>query len=191
MSRGKNKSERARRASLRLVSEQETGSPYPKCSLLLRAVARLVDLCVAAGIYNMTGAAGSAMALLFLLLADGMFAGQSPGKRIAGVKVVHLPTRAACRFRESMLRNAPFGLVVLFGMMPSPLGQVALLAGAAVIGSVEAYRALRDPLGWRLGDIWAQTQVIDGKVVAGMGELTDSPEGARAPGRVMLASGRR
>ncbi len=190
MSRGSKERARARRA-LRLVSEAETetGSPYPKCSLLLRGVAKAVDLCVAAGIYNVTGAAGTVMALLFLLLADGMFAGQSPGKRLAGVKVVHLPTRAASRFRESMLRNAPFGLVVLFGMMPPPLGQVAFLAGTVVIGGVEAYRAVRDPLGWRLGDIWAQTQVIDGKVVAGSGELTDSPEGARAPGRVMLASG--
>ncbi|MGQ0507067.1 MAG: RDD family protein [Myxococcaceae bacterium] len=190
MSRSK-RSERAKRRVLRLVSgeERETGSPYPKCSLWLRTVARCIDLCIAAGIYNVTGAAGAVMALLFLLMADGLLPGQSLGKRIAGIKVVHLPTRQAARFRESMLRNAPFGLVVLFGMMPPPLGQVAFIAGTVFIGTVEAYRAVRDPLGIRLGDIWAETQVIDGKVVAGMGELTDAADGARAPTRVMRANG--
>jgi hypothetical protein len=180
--------QRRRRGSLRLVSEEEIGTPYPKCSLFLRALARVIDVSIAAGVYTVTGAAGPVLALLTLLLADGMLAGQSAGKRIMGVKVVYLPTRVPARFRESVLRNAPFGLVVLFGMMPSPLGMVAFCAGALLIGGVEAYRAVRDVSGWRLGDIWAQTQVIDGKVLAGT-ELPEAPGGARAPGRVMLTGG--
>jgi len=36
-----------------------------------------------------------------------------------------------------------------------------------VIGAVEAWKAVRDPLGRRFGDVWAQTQVVDGKVVSG------------------------
>ena len=37
----------------------------------------------------------------------GCFQGQSLGKRLFGVKVIHLPTRSAARYRDSVLRNAP------------------------------------------------------------------------------------
>ncbi len=153
---------------LRVVpAEDEPGSPYPKASLVLRLGARIVDISVAWGLSVVCGAAGSVVALIFLLLADGMFQGQSVGKRIFGIKVMHLPTRSAARHRDSTLRNAPLALIILLDMMPPPLGAVVGLAGLFVIGGVEALRVVRDPLGLRLGDTWAQTQVVDGKVVAG------------------------
>jgi hypothetical protein len=176
---------------LRLVSEGDAmaGSPYPKASLLLRVGARLVDVAVAWGLWVVCGAAGSVVALLFLLLADGMLQGQSVGKKIFGVKVMHLPTRSAARHRDSTLRNAPLALVVLLGMMPQPLGLVAGAAGLVVIGGLEAWRVLKDPLGWRLGDMWAQTQVVDGKVVAGATVAARTPVGhERAPGRLLSAA---
>jgi len=171
------------RHGLRLVNEAE-GSPYPKASLVLRGGARLIDLAVAVGLYRVTGPAGVLVALLYLLFADGMLQGQSVGKKIFGVKVVYLPTRTPARHRDSVLRNAPFGLVLLLGMMPE-LGMGAFLAGAMLVGGVEAWKVLRDPLGMRLGDDWAETQVVDGKVVAGQG-FVRSGEAARSPGRVML-----
>ncbi len=166
---------------LRVVSGEE-GSPYPKCSLVLRGMARLADVAIAVGIWRLANGAGMVAALLYLLLADGLLQGQSPGKRIFGIKVVYLPTRAAARYRESMLRNAPFGLCLLLGMMPQPLGTVAFAGGVAVIGGVEAWKVLRDPLGLRLGDAWASTQVTDGKVVAGAPEVSQSAQAIRAPG---------
>lgn len=176
---------------LRIVVDDDAqpGSPYPKASLFLRGGARIVDVAVAWGLYVVCGAAGAVVALLFLLLADGMIQGQSVGKRIFGVKVMHLPTRSAARHRDSTLRNAPLALVVLLGMMPAPLGWVAGLAGLVVIGGVEAWRVVRDPLGWRLGDTWAQTQVVDGKVVAGATVAARTPVAhQRAPGRIMSAA---
>ncbi|MCK8502266.1 RDD family protein [Myxococcus faecalis] len=176
--------------ALRLVVEDsEPGSPYPKASLWLRLGARAVDVAVAWGLYVVCGRAGSVVALLFLLLADGMLQGQSVGKRIFGVKVMHLPTRSAARHRDSTLRNAPLSLIVLLGMMPEPLGPVAAVAGLVVIGGIEAWRVVRDPLGWRLGDTWAQTQVVDGKVVAGATVAARDPVAhQRAPGRLMSAA---
>lgn len=176
------------RPPLRVVSQGREGSPFPKASLPLRALARAFDVASALGLYQLTGQAGAVVALLFLLLADGMLSGQSAGKRLFGVKVIHLPTRAAGRYRESVLRNAPFALVVLLGMMPHPLGPVAFLGGAVVIGGVEAWKVVRDPLGLRLGDIWAQTQVIDGKVVVGSRVIPPPTATARAPGRAMNAA---
>jgi hypothetical protein len=177
--------------ALRLVDARDAmaGSPYPKASLLLRLGARLVDVAIAWGLWVVCGAAGSVVALLFLLLADGMLQGQSLGKRLFGVKVMHLPTRSAARHRDSALRNAPLALIVLLGMMPEGLGLVAGSAGLLVIGGLEGWRVLKDPLGWRLGDTWAQTQVVDGKVVAGAMVAARNPVAhQRAPGRIMSAA---
>ncbi len=158
-------------------------SPYPKASILLRAGARLADLCLAVAIYRITGPAGAVVGLLYLLFADGMLQGQSPGKKLFGVKVIYLPTRSPARHRDSVLRNAPFGLVVLLGLMPE-VGFHAFLGGAVLVGGLETWKVLRDPLGMRLGDSWAETQVVDGKVVAGQ-PMVRSTADARAPGRVM------
>ncbi|MEN9797588.1 MAG: hypothetical protein RL653_1284 [Pseudomonadota bacterium] len=158
-------------------------SPYPKASLWLRAGARLVDVAVARGIYYLGGPAGGVLAILYLTVADAMFQGQSPGKKIFGVKAMHVPTRSAVRNRDSVLRNAPFALVVLLRMMPAPLGEGAFLAGLVVIGGAEAFRAVRDPLGLRFGDAWAQTQVVDGKVVAGA-TVADRRGGAERQGQL-------
>lgn len=180
-----------RRPGLRVVHDGDElpGSPYPKASLWMRLGARIVDVAVAWGLCVVCGAAGEVVALLFLLLADGMLQGQSVGKRIFGVKVMHLPTQSAARHRDSTLRNAPLALIVLLGMMPKPLGLVAGLAGLVVIGGVEALRVVRDPLGWRLGDTWAQTQVVDGKVVAGATVAARTPvTAARVPGRFLSAA---
>jgi len=175
-----------RPGGLRVVREGEA-SPYPKCSLVLRGLARASDLAIAFGLLKAAGDAGPTLALLYTLLADGLLQGQSFGKRLFGVRVVHVPTRANGRYRESFLRNAPLGLVILFGMMPSPLGGIAAGAGAVLIGAIEAWRVISEPLGLRLGDEWAETQVIDGKVVTGAGQPL-TPSEVQAPGRVMSKS---
>jgi hypothetical protein len=151
--------------------------------MFLRAGARVVDVGIAWLLYSATGPAGVVMALLYILFADAMIQGQSLGKKLFGVKAIFLPTRQGVRHRDSVLRNAPFGLVIILFMMPD-LGLKAFIGGLVVIGGIEAVRAIRDPHGLRLGDLWAQTQVIDGKVAAGQGELVArTAEEARATGR--------
>lgn len=156
---------------------------YPKASLFLRGGARLVDCAIAWLLYVATGPAGIVMALIYVLFADAMINGQSPGKKLFGVKAIFLPARAGVRHRDSVLRNGPFGLVIILAMMPD-LGFKAFIGGIVVIGGIEAVRAWRDPQGQRLGDLWAQTQVIDGKDTAAQGELVQrQAEEARATGR--------
>ncbi|GMU62264.1 MAG: RDD family protein [Myxococcales bacterium] len=173
------------RSGLRVVGLGEEGPKYPKASLLLRGGARLLDLVVAWVLYVSTGPAGIVIALLYLLFADGMLQGQSVGKKLFGVKVIYLPTGAGARHRDSVLRNAPFGLVIILSMMPE-LGFKAFLAGAAVIGGIEAFRCWRDPEGVRLGDAWAQTQVIDGKVPHGQPQYVSPRDEARASARLRV-----
>lgn len=183
---------------LRVVPEKDLekqelfhGSPYPKCSLFLRGCARVFDIAVAYGLFALLGNVGMPAALIFLLLADGMLQGQSLGKRLFGVRVMHLPTRSPARHRDSTLRNAPIALIVLLGMMPESLGPVAFLAGTLVIGGVELFAVLRDPLGQRRGDLWAETQVVDAKEVSGVPVAGRRTAIAPAHGRAHLEAARR
>ncbi len=168
---------------LKLVRTEEN-VPWPKASFFLRGGARALDLLIAWTLYYCTGPAGIVIALLYLLFADGMLAGQSLGKKAFGVKAIYLPTHQGTRHRDSVLRNAPFGLVIVLSMMPD-LGMKAFGVGAVVVLTIETVHAWRDPSGLRLGDLWAQTQVIDGKVVSGQGAEIGATRQPATVGRAM------
>jgi hypothetical protein len=177
-----------RRNPLRVVGEEGLGSPYPKCSLFLRGGARGVDTLIAVGLHFLFSRTGAVVPLLFILFADGLLHGQSLGKRLFGIRAVYVPTRSGARHRDSVLRNAPLALIVLLSMMPAPLGQPAFIGGALIIGGIECWKVLRHPLGLRLGDIWAQTQVVDAKVVVG-GHVEEGRAAVATPGPDRWRSG--
>jgi uncharacterized RDD family membrane protein YckC len=140
------------------------GSPYPKADLSLRALARLADFTLALVLAQTSPQVGPLLAALYLLVADGLLSGQSIGKKIFGVRTVVVPRRAPAGYRESMLRNAPFALVAIFYAVPL-LWPVLFVAGVPIV-AFEAYMIYTDRLGVRIGDIFADTQVVDGKVLA-------------------------
>jgi len=140
------------------------GSPYPKADLTLRGLARGVDVTIALLFWMTRSPAGPVLAALYLLLADGLMQGQSVGKRLFGVRVVVVPRQVPAGFHESLLRNAPFALVAGFGA--SPFLWILLLVAGVPIVAFEAYMIFTDRLGIRIGDIFADTQVVDGKVLA-------------------------
>ena len=73
----------------------------------------------------------------------------------------------------------------LFDSMGTAEALIRTVAGPVPIGSIEALQCLRDPEGIRLGDTWAQTQVIDGKVQADQPQRSNTREQeARAPVRL-------
>jgi uncharacterized RDD family membrane protein YckC len=90
--------------------------------------------------------------------------GQSVGKRIFGVRTVVVPRRAPAGYHESLLRNAPFALVAVFWAVPL-LWPMLIVAGVPIVG-FEAYMIFTDRLGIRIGDIFADTQVVDAKVLS-------------------------
>ena len=140
------------------------GSPYPKADLALRTLARLVDLLLAFFLAQTGHELGPLLAVLYLLVADGLMHGQSVGKRIFGIRTMVVPRRAPAGYRESFLRNAPFALVVLFYVIP--LGWLLFLVAGLPIVGFEAWMVATDRLGVRIGDIFADTQVVDGKVIS-------------------------
>ncbi len=154
------------------------GSPYPKADLTLRGLARAFDLALAFAVAGLAGPAGPFLAFLYLMVADGLLHGQSLGKRVFGVRTMVLP-RGATRgrpggYRESMLRNLPFALVALFYSVPV-LWLVLFLAGVPIVG-FESWMVWSDRLGIRIGDIFADTQVVDAKVVSRIEVTAAGPE---------------
>jgi uncharacterized RDD family membrane protein YckC len=145
-------------------SARPEGSPYPKAEILPRLLARLTDFILAAIFPLALGDAGHIVAVLFLLFADGMLHGQSPGKKLMGIKVVHLPSGREIDYRESGLRNFPLALAVLLKLLPSVGNTLFLTVGAALV-AFEAWQVVSDKLGLRMGDLFAGTQVIDTKVL--------------------------
>lgn len=139
------------------------GSPYPKADLTLRALARLADFALAFVIAQAAPQIGPIVAAFYLLVADGLMSGQSIGKRIFGVRAVVVPRRVPAGYHESLLRNAPFALVAVFYAVPF-LWPVLFVAGIPIVG-FEAWMIFTDRLGVRIGDIFADTQVIDAKVL--------------------------
>ena len=168
------------------------GSPYGKADLTLRGLARLVDLTLAFAVANVAREAGPPLAALYLLVADGLMNGQSIGKRIFGVRAMVLPPRGTmgrgrpAGYRESVLRNAPFALVGLFYGL-TLVGWLLLFVVGVPIVAFEAYMVWSDRLGIRIGDIFADTQVVDAKVIskaavtaADLRAATPAPEGPAA-----------
>lgn len=155
------------------------GSPYPKADLTLRALARLLDFLVAFAFAQLSPQIGPILAAFYLLVADGLIQGQSIGKKVFGVRTVVVPRRMPAGYHESMLRNAPFALVAVFWSVPL-LWPVLFVAGVPIVG-FEAYMIYTDRLGIRIGDIFADTQVVDAKVLSDEAARVTDLRAATAP----------
>ena len=128
-------------------------SPYPKADLGKRVVAGTIDAGICLLCYAVLSPMGYVVAAIlgasYLLVRDGLFSGQSVGKRVAGLMVIHVGDGAPCAIWRSVGRNI---LLVIPG-----LNVVAFFFEFAV--------ALCDEQGMRLGDRMVRTQVVEGKDV--------------------------
>jgi uncharacterized RDD family membrane protein YckC len=140
-------------------SARRGGSPYPKVEFWPRLLAKAADALVALLFAWLVPAVGVAMAVAYLLFCDALPNGQSPGKRLLGVKVVHVPTRQSCTVRPSVIRNLPVAIAAAAMLANTFLAIVAL-----PIVLFELYMAYTDALGIRIGDVFADTQVVDAKI---------------------------
>jgi hypothetical protein len=137
---------------------------YPKAQVLNRFVAKLVDLLIVAAADKLVPPVGFLAGLAYILVADGFAGGRSVGKRLIGLQTILPRAREAAGFKESIVRNLPFGLAYLMFEIP----YVGWMIAAALV-SVEALLIIGNDYGRRLGDEIARTQVLD----AGQLDLPD------------------
>ena len=135
----------------------------PKANLLHRFLAKFIDFLIIGILATVLKAPfGTLAALTYALIGDGFFDGRSLGKKLIGLRVVNLKTGLPCSFKDSIMRNIPIGLTVLFALIPI-LGWILLFTAGLVMILFESYLIYSDTGGIRIGDIFADTQVIDAR----------------------------
>jgi len=167
------------------IQVQENQAEYAKADLVTRVIASLIDgllqyiavviigviFGLIAGIFGIAsafvrgiigGIIGSIAGAVYMLLKDGLFEGQSIGKKAMKLQVVELSGKKT-DFTVSVKRNAIFALPGLLSLIPNNTVRTigGLLALAILI--YEIYNVYSDPKGCRLGDKLANTQVIPQK----------------------------
>jgi len=113
-----------------------------------RGIAFLIDLLLYAALHFGGpalgfGILGGFLAVLYITFRDGLFGGQSIGKKIMGVRVVHMDGRPIS-YVDSSFRNVLF---IIYLLMPLAI-------------AVEAVAAFRSPERRRLGDRIGKTCVV-------------------------------
>lgn len=108
-----------------------------------RSLAFLIDLIIYTAIFYGLGSVGHFLSMLYMVFRDGIFAGQSIGKKVMKIQVIHADGRAV-HFVDSSFRNVLFLFYLLL-----PLTIV-----------LEAIALMRDPERKRIGDRIAGTRVI-------------------------------
>lgn len=137
---------------------------FRKADLLNRFLAKFIDFLIIGALGTAIKApVGSMAALTYALIADGFFDGRSLGKKMIGLKVINLKTGLPCNFRDSILRNIPIGIIPLFIFFIPFLGLILLFSVGLVVLLFESYLIYTDDGGIRIGDIFADTQVVDQK----------------------------
>jgi len=144
------------------VDDQLPGSAegLPKADVIHRFIAKFIDFLIVAAFARLIPPVGFFAGMTYLLIADGLFQGQSIGKRLIGLQTLRFENGAAVSFRESILRNIPFSAAYLCLLIPF----VGWLLGGGVV-LIEALLVIGNPQGHRVGDEIAKTQVIEQRPV--------------------------
>ena len=131
-----------------------------KISTLTRCIAKGIDLGVIIMLSLILPPAGAFLGFLYTLTHDGLYKGQSLGKYIFQLKVIHLKNDEPCTLRESMIRNATLGVATFFGIIPF-WGWIILIVLGIPLVALEIYLMVTLENGGRLGDVMADTRVVE------------------------------
>jgi len=99
-------------------------------------------------------------AVMFMLISDGFFDGQSIGKKLVGLKVVVFRGEELqkCTFKNSAIRNSIL-IPILFSQI-FIIGILLLMLGGLII-AIESYFSYSDEQGRRIGDVLSGTMVLE------------------------------
>jgi len=136
-----------------------------KVAVTNRVFAKLIDVLIMAAVSAiLIYPLGPLLGFLYSILADGMnfgpFKGQSVGKKILKLQVVHVHSKNPVSYRDSMIRNAPVGVATFFGIIPLWGWLILALIGVPLM-IMEIYLMVTVEKGHRLGDAMGDTEVIE------------------------------
>lgn len=127
-----------------------------KAGLLLRSIAKTIDLIVVAAAAEIIPNTGFFAGLVYILISDGLFEGRSIGKYLTGLRTISVSSNKPCTIKESILRNFIPGIGVMLFKLPFAgwilMPVILLLEFIVLLGSKE---------GMRIGDEIAGTTVIE------------------------------
>ncbi len=107
---------------------------------------------------------GPVCGFIYSILGDGLDfrgqAGASLGKRLLRLQVVHTLEKRPAGWKDSLLRNAPVGVATFFAIIPIWGWLIAVLIGLPLM-FIEVYLILTVETGHRLGDVMADTEVVE------------------------------
>jgi uncharacterized RDD family membrane protein YckC len=127
-----------------------------KADLTTRAVAGFIDLLLIIGMARLPDVMGFLAVTGYILARDGLFAQQSLGKKLIGLRVaLSDDPGTVVSFRESIIRNMPLAVAYLLFLIP----YVGWILGPLALG-VEALSAMGDERGMRIGDLLARTYTV-------------------------------
>ena len=124
-------------------------------NLLSRTASKSVDFILVFAIMEALPSAGWLAGVLYVLISDGLWRGQSLGKKLTGLRVIG-PKGRPCDIKSSILRNATLGLGLFLFRIPL-LGWLLLIA----LAGFEFVTLIGSPEGKRFGDELAGTSVIE------------------------------
>ncbi len=134
----------------------EGAKTYPKANTLNRYLAKFIDVLIAVGLSKLLPPVGFFAGLLYIIIADGFFEGQSIGKKLIGLRAIVLAEGKKVGFREAIIRNIPFAIAYTLCLIP----YVGWLLAIIIIG-LEGVLVIGNEKGLRIGDEIAKTQVVD------------------------------
>ena len=136
-----------------------------KVSVLNRVIAKFIDLLLVIAVSVLVPyPLGPLFGFLYSLLGDGMrfggFKSQSVGKKVLRLQVIHTVRHEPANWRDSLIRNSPVGVATFFALIPIWGWLILGMIGIPLM-AIEIYLMLTVGHGRRLGDVMADTEVIE------------------------------
>ncbi|MFO8060250.1 MAG: RDD family protein [Bacillota bacterium] len=140
----------------------------PKADLLKRFIAALIDGLIGA-VPSMIPVIGPIIGSAYILTKDALiyeltqneeFRNRSIGKKLMSLEVSALGEEGTIDWSLSIKRNIPLAIGSIIAIIPI-IGTIIGGLVALVIGIIEAVLVLTDSSGRRIGDKFAETQVIE------------------------------
>lgn len=124
-----------------------------------RLIAKFIDIALVLIGAFMYYPMGLILGIIYIAVSDSLYDGQSIGKRLMGFSVISLIDGNYCSFRQSLTRNIPFIVPLIFMTIPYR-GWIFAAVFALPLVAMEIYFLFRQDTTLRLGDILADTTVI-------------------------------